>query len=76
MVREGLRCAQLIQVCYRLEGPETKAREIGALVQAGRLKNCRELLVLTHDEQDEVRGDGVTIRVMPAWRWALSDAPL
>ena len=74
MVREGLRCGQLIQVCYRLEGPETKEREISALIKAGCLKNCRELLILTHDEQGEVRRDGVTIRVMPAWRWALRDA--
>ncbi len=76
MVREGRRCAQLIQVCYRLEDPSTKERELSALVQAARLKNCRELLVLTHDEQDEVRRDGVAIRVMPAWRWALNDSPL
>lgn len=74
MVREGRRCAQLIQVCYRLDEPATKERELGALVKAARLKNCRELLVLTHDEQDEIRRDGVTIRVMPAWRWALNDA--
>jgi predicted AAA+ superfamily ATPase len=76
MVREGRRCTQLIQVCYRLEGPETKERELSALISAARLKNCRELLVLTHDEQDEVRRDGFTIRVIPAWRWALNDAPL
>lgn len=76
MVREGRRCAQLIQVCYRLDEPATKERELSALVKAARLKNCRELLVLTHDEKDEVRRDGITIRVMPAWRWALNDAAL
>lgn len=75
LVREGRRCAQLIQVCYRLEDSETREREVGALIQAARLKNCRELLILTHDEQDEIRKNGLVIRVMPAWRWALGDAP-
>ncbi|MBI5211447.1 MAG: ATP-binding protein [Elusimicrobia bacterium] len=74
LVREVRRCAQLIQVCYRLSDPATKRRELSALVQAARLKGCRELLVITHDEQDEIRMDGLTIRVLPAWRWALDDA--
>lgn len=73
LVREGRRCAQLIQVCYRLSDPETKERELSALVKAARLKDCRELLVITHDEQDEVRRDGLTVRVRPAWRWALGE---
>lgn len=74
LVREGRRCAQLIQVCYRLAEPATRERELGALVRAARLKGCRELLVLTFDEQGTVVRDGLTIRVRPAWNWALGDA--
>lgn len=76
LVSEGRRCAQLVQVCYRLSDPATRERELTALARAARLKDCRELLVLTHDEQDEVRMDGFAIRVIPAWRWALDDASL
>lgn len=72
LVREGRRCAQLIQVCYRLSEPAVRERELSALARAARLKGCRDLLILTHDERDEVRTDDVTIRVLPAWRWALA----
>lgn len=74
LVRDGRRSAQLIQVCHRLSDPGTRKRELTALLRAARAKDCGDLLVLTHDEQDELAMEGLTVRVRPAWRWALDGA--
>lgn len=67
------RAAQLIQVCHRLSEPGVRDRELGALARAARLKRCRELLVITHDEKAEASCDDLPVRVRPAWRWALDE---
>ena len=62
-----------IQCCARLT-PENRARELRGLVEAGKLpggpsKKTRELLVLTLDQEDLLKEQGQTIRVLPAWKW-------
>ncbi len=78
VVKDELRVTQLIQVCWDMTAPETRAREIRALLQAGRDLACDRLLVLTADadsEQDvEWYGMRGRIRMLPVWRW-LSEPP-
>jgi len=74
-VKQGVRVTQLIQVCYSLESPRTKAREVRALLKASHELGCDSLLVLTDSEEGEERAswfgmDG-TIRFVPLWRWLL-----
>ena len=62
-----------IQCCARLT-PENRARELRGLLQASTLPGGikgqpRELLVLTLDQEDELQEQGVTMRVVPAWKW-------
>lgn len=62
-----------IQCCARL-APENRAREIRGLLQASALPGgstgrLRELLVLTLDQEDELREQGLVIRVLPVWKW-------
>lgn len=62
-----------IQCCARLT-PENRARELRGLLQAATLPGGikgqpRELLVLTLDQEDQIEEQGLTIRVVPAWRW-------
>lgn len=62
-----------IQCCAHLT-PENRARELRGLLQASTLAGGikgqpRELLVLTLDQDDELQEQGVTMRVMPAWKW-------
>jgi len=77
VVKQGLRVTQLVQVCYDLASPRTKAREVRALLKASRELRCDSLLVLTDSEEGEERAswfgvDGV-IRFMPLWRWLLDE---
>jgi predicted AAA+ superfamily ATPase len=61
-----------IQGCLRLT-PETRKRELRGLAAAaglpGGVRGGRELLVITLDQKDELREEGLTIRVIPAWKW-------
>ncbi len=61
-----------IQCCARLT-PENRKREIRGLVAAaglpGGVRGGRELLVITLDQEDALREDGLSIRVIPAWKW-------
>ncbi len=69
VVKEGLKVKQLLQVCYRLDSPDTKKREIRALLKAMKEFNLQEGSVITSDYEDEEQNQGKTIRYIPLWRW-------
>jgi len=62
-----------IQCCAHLTR-ENRARELRGLFQASTLPvgtkdRRRELLVLTLDQEDVLQERGMTVRVVPAWKW-------
>jgi len=57
-----------IQVCAELT-PANRARELRGVVEGTRLRGRRRGLVVTLDQSDRLVQDGVTIDVVPAWRW-------
>jgi predicted AAA+ superfamily ATPase len=61
-----------LQVCAGLT-PENRRREIVGLTQACRLPGKREALILTLNQRDELKEDGVWVKVLPAWEWLLQD---
>lgn len=61
---------EAIQVCYRLN-EENNDREINGLVDALEKLNLRQGIILTFDQQKEIRAKGKTIKVMPVWKWLL-----
>lgn len=67
---------QLIQVCYNIEDPKTKEREIRALIKASKELKCRNLLVITEDyeakEQASWFGVKRKIKYTPLWKWLLT----
>ncbi len=66
---EGSHVKQLIQVAYSLDEEKTRKREERALVKASRELGCKDLLVLTWDEEGEVERDGKRIVYKPVWKW-------
>jgi len=58
----------LIQVTYELnEG--NKERELKPLLSAyGRFK-CKELTVLTWEQEEIINEDKVSIKITPLWKW-------
>ncbi len=57
-----------IQVCLELT-PANRKRELRGAIEGARLPGKRRALVLTLDQADHLREDGVSIEVIPAWRW-------
>lgn len=58
-----------IQVCYSLSDTETFERETKALISLCKVLPCKELLVITRDEEREVELGDRKISVLPIWKW-------
>ena len=69
VIKEGADVARLIQVCYDIDDPKTKERELKSLVRAAGELNCRDLLVITWDWEGEEEFKGCDIRFVPLWQW-------
>jgi uncharacterized protein len=59
-----------IQVCMSLNA-ENKARETGALIETAALYNLHEASLISYDQEENMRLDGLLIRIVPAWKWLL-----
>lgn len=62
---------KLIQVCWSLSDETTRQREIAGIVEASKATGCKDCSIITLDESDEIVHDGLSIKVVPAWRWVL-----
>jgi len=71
VVKQNLKISQLIQVCYNLDDPDTKKREIESLIRAGRELKCNNLLVITQDFEGEEKIKNKKINFIPLWKWLL-----
>ena len=69
MIKEGADVARLIQVCYDIDDPKTKERELKSLVRAAGELDCRDLLVITWDWECDEEFKGCDIRFVPLWQW-------
>lgn len=59
------------QVSYSLADPETEKREVDALLKLNKVLPMRKLLIVTKDEEREITKNGITIEVIPIWKWLL-----
>jgi len=57
---------------YASSKDEIEKREIRALKKASALLNCKDLLCITWDYEDELEEDGKTNKFIPLWRWMLT----
>jgi predicted AAA+ superfamily ATPase len=58
-----------IQVCWNIGNPETKKREVGALVKACKELKLKEGLILTEDTSSNETIEGIKIYFQPIWEW-------
>jgi len=71
LIKEGLDIKQLIQVTYASSKDEIEKREIKALKKASESLECKDLLCITWDYEDEIKKDGKKIKFIPLWKWLL-----
>jgi predicted AAA+ superfamily ATPase len=71
VLKRGLNIKQLIQVTYANGKDEIDRREIRALLKASELLNCKDLLIITWDYEDEIKINNEVIKCLPLWKWLL-----
>ncbi|MFT4244838.1 MAG: ATP-binding protein [Candidatus Woesearchaeota archaeon] len=71
IIKKNLKISQAIQVTQTLKDENTKRREIEGLLEACKTHNLQQGVILTQDEEDEFKQEGITIQVLPIWKWLL-----
>lgn len=68
VIKERAKITQAIQVCYDLTD-ENKDRELDGLLKALSEFKLTEGLILTYNQEDELKVSNKTIKVRPVWKW-------
>lgn len=65
VTRKGAKVDQLIQVCYDMSSFKTAKREIDSLIECASELQCKNLWIITLNEEKLIEQDGYTIQVVP-----------
>lgn len=68
IVREDKNRFLPIQVSWQL-GSQNEKRETEGLLEAMDQLNCRQGLIITFDQEDQITKENKIIRLMPGWKW-------
>ena len=61
----------MVQVCYTMNlSDETFQREVQALVKLNKVFECRQLLIITYDDEERIELENA-IEVIPVLKWLL-----
>ncbi|MCG2725162.1 MAG: ATP-binding protein [Elusimicrobia bacterium] len=71
VVKEGRAIKQLIQVCYSLSNDDTKKRELKALIKASDKLKCKNLILITLDEEGTEKIGSKIIKIIPIYKWLM-----
>ena len=64
--------ATAIQVSYNpKKSDETWERESTALIKLSKVLDCKRLIILTYELEENIELKGLNIEVIPAWKWLL-----
>ena len=66
--------ALAVQVCMELTERETRKRELEPLLTVARYFGTRENLIITRNQEEDLRDEGIAVRVVPAWKWMTEGA--
>lgn len=73
IVCNGNKALIAIQVAYDISSEKTRKREISGLLLAAQKTGCKELLLLTDHQYDEIEKDGHKIVIRPVYDFVLSE---
>src|SRR3989344_6067685 len=63
---------EVIQVCFEIN-EDNREREIKGLTEAMQKFKLKEGLILTYDQEEEIKHEGKKISVKPVWKWLLDN---
>ncbi|MBS3174602.1 ATP-binding protein [Candidatus Woesearchaeota archaeon] len=76
VLKKDSKIEQLIQVCYDISEPDTKKREIRALLKASKDLKCKNLLLINQNYlgEEELEWFGIKrkVKFIPLWKWLLN----
>lgn len=72
VLRKGTHIEQLVQVCYDMSNAKTEKREVDSLIECAVELNCRNLVIVTNNDERVIEKDGYRINVMPVAKWSIS----
>ena len=72
VVKEGAKVREAVQVCYALND-SNKERELNGLIEAMDKFKLKEAVILTHEQEEELKVKGKKIKVLPVWKWLIKD---
>ena len=72
VVSEGDEVKRLIQVTWEMSDAETRKREFSGLLEAAKATGCRDLTIITRDEEGEEIRDGLNVKIVPICRFLLA----
>jgi predicted AAA+ superfamily ATPase len=58
------------QVCWEIDR-ENRSRELAGLAAAADRLGLDVGTIVTHAQQDEIEYEGLSVSIIPAWRWSL-----
>ena len=58
-----------IQASYTLTDADTRKREVDALLALHKIHPLKQALIITYDEEETIEEGGLTIEVVPIWKW-------
>lgn len=70
LTKEGAKISEAIQVCYTLD-ENNKEREVNGLVEAMEKLKIKKGIIITHEQEEEIKTNGTIIKVVPAFKWLL-----
>lgn len=69
IIKESNAIVGLIQVSYSVTNFDVEKREAKALVEASEELNCKNLTIITWNEQRNIIFKGLQIKIIPLWQW-------
>jgi predicted AAA+ superfamily ATPase len=72
LVREGNQIVQAIQVAVHLNEQKIRAREIEGLLEAMKTYGLETGIIITENDQEELKVQEYQIKVVPIWKWLLN----
>lgn len=62
-----------IQVSYSIDNIDTYEREVGGLVKFLKAYKQYQGIIITWDTERQITEDGVSIKIVPVWKWLLTE---
>ncbi len=72
LVKDKTKITEAIQVCYHLNG-ENKEREINGLLEAMKKFKLRTGIIITYEQEEEIKINNQKIKVLPAFKWFIKE---